>query len=71
MKITPAHDFNDYEVGLRHELPMISIFDANAALNDNAPAPYRGLDRFVARERVLADLDVRRVSSRASRSTRR
>ena len=56
VKITPAHDFNDYEVGLRHHLPMISIFDANAALNDNAPPPYRGLDRFVARERVLADL---------------
>jgi len=57
VKITPAHDFNDYEVGLRHELPMISIFDLNAALNENAPAPYRGLDRFVARERVLADLE--------------
>jgi valyl-tRNA synthetase len=57
VKITPAHDFNDYEVGLRHDLPMISLFDANAALNENAPAPYRGLDRFVARERVLADLD--------------
>ncbi|HUO66769.1 MAG TPA: valine--tRNA ligase [Gammaproteobacteria bacterium] len=57
VKITPAHDFNDYEVGLRHKLPMIGIFDANAALNENAPAPYRGLDRFVARERVLADLE--------------
>ena len=57
VKITPAHDFNDYEVGLRHNLPMISIFDANAALNENTPAAYRGLDRFVARERVLADLD--------------
>jgi len=57
VKITPAHDFNDYEVGLRHKLPMISIFDENAALNDNAPARYRGLDRFVARERVLADLE--------------
>jgi valyl-tRNA synthetase len=57
VKITPAHDFNDYEIGLRHNLPMISIFDANAVLNENAPAPYRGLDRFVARERVLADLE--------------
>jgi valyl-tRNA synthetase len=57
VKITPAHDFNDYEVGLRHDLPMISIFDANAALNENAPPAYRGLDRFVARERVLADLE--------------
>ena len=56
VKITPAHDFNDYEIGLRHGLPMIGIFDENAALNDNAPERYRGLDRFVARERVLADL---------------
>jgi len=56
LKITPAHDFNDYEVGLRHKLPMISVFDANAALNDNAPPRYRGLDRVAARERVVADL---------------
>ena len=57
VKITPAHDFNDYEVGLRHALPMINIFDENAALNDAVPERYRGLDRFVARERVLADLE--------------
>ncbi|MBN1237943.1 MAG: valine--tRNA ligase, partial [Gammaproteobacteria bacterium] len=57
VKITPAHDFNDYEVGLRHDLPMINIFDENAALNDAAPASYRGLDRFEARERVVRDLD--------------
>ena len=56
VKITPAHDFNDYEVGLRHGLPMIGIFDENAALNDAAPAAYRGLDRFVARERVVEDM---------------
>src|SRR5690606_5826171 len=49
VKITPAHDFNDYEVGLRHGLPMINIFDINAALNDNVPQRFRGLDRFVAR----------------------
>jgi valyl-tRNA synthetase len=57
VKITPAHDFNDYEIGQRHSLPMINIFDDNAALNDSVPEPYRGLDRFVARERVVADLD--------------
>jgi valyl-tRNA synthetase len=57
VKITPAHDFNDYEVGLRHALPMISIFDADAKLNAEVPERYRGLDRFVARERVVADLD--------------
>jgi valyl-tRNA synthetase len=57
VKITPAHDFNDYEVGQRHNLPQISVLDEHAALNDNAPARYRGLDRFVARERVVADLE--------------
>ncbi|MDX1562095.1 MAG: valine--tRNA ligase, partial [Gammaproteobacteria bacterium] len=57
VKITPAHDFNDYEIGLRHDLPMINIFDDDAALNDNVPEAYRGMDRFDARERVVADLD--------------
>ena len=56
VKITPAHDFNDYEVGLRHQLPMIGIFDSSARVNENAPPAYRGLDRFVARKRVLEDL---------------
>ena len=57
VKITPAHDFNDYEVGQRHDLPMINIFDASAQLNDNVPEKYRGLDRFAARKRVVADLE--------------
>src|SRR4051812_46571648 len=57
VKITPAHDFNDYQVGLRHKLPMIDIFTLDAKVNDNAPAAYRGLDRFVARKKVLADLE--------------
>jgi valyl-tRNA synthetase len=57
VKITPAHDFNDYEVGLRHGLPMINVFDVNAALNDAVPARFRGLDRFVARKQVLAELE--------------
>jgi len=57
VKITPAHDFNDFEVGRRHNLEMINIFDATAHLNDNVPAPYRGLDRFAARKQVVADLE--------------
>jgi valyl-tRNA synthetase len=51
VKITPAHDFNDYEVGQRHDLPLINIFDADAAINEQAPEFYRGMDRFTARER--------------------
>jgi valyl-tRNA synthetase len=54
VKITPAHDFNDFEVGRRHKLEMINVFDENAHLNENAPEAYRGLDRFKAREAVVA-----------------
>ncbi len=57
VKVTPAHDANDYAVGLRHKLPMIGVLDLDARVNDNAPLPYRGLDRFVARKKVVADLD--------------
>jgi valyl-tRNA synthetase len=57
VKITPGHDFNDYEVGKRHNLPLINIFDANAALNDEVPQKYRGLDRFEARKLVVADFE--------------
>ncbi len=57
VKITPAHDFNDFEVGRRHALEMINIFDADARLNDAVPEAYRGLDRFAARDKVVADLD--------------
>src|ERR1700716_1926948 len=57
VKITPAHDFNDFEVGRRHGLELINIFDRDARLIDAVPAPYRGLDRFEARKRVLADLE--------------
>ncbi len=56
VKITPAHDFNDYEVGQRHGLPMLNIMTPSAALNDEVPPAYRGLDRVLARERVIADL---------------
>ncbi len=57
VKITPGHDFNDYEVGKRHDLPLINVFDANAALNDEAPAKYRGLGRYEARKLIVADLE--------------
>ena len=56
VKITPGHDFNDFEVGLRHGLERINILDATATLNDAAPPAYRGLDRFEARRRVVDDL---------------
>ncbi len=56
VKITPAHDFNDYEIGLRHQLPMINIFTPNAHLNDQVPAIYQGLERFAARQKVIDDL---------------
>jgi len=57
VKITPAHDFNDFEVGRRNGLEVINILDRDASLNDNVPAAYRGLDRYTARQRVVADLD--------------
>ena len=56
VKITPAHDFNDYEIGKRHDLEVINVLDVNACLNEQAPEAYRGLDRFAARERIVADL---------------
>jgi valyl-tRNA synthetase len=57
VKVTPAHDANDYAVGQRHQLPIIGVLTLDAKINDNAPASYRGLDRFVARKKVVADLD--------------
>jgi valyl-tRNA synthetase len=57
VKITPAHDFNDFEVGRRHDLPLINILDEEARLNDQVPEAYRGLDRYEARKRVVADLE--------------
>jgi valyl-tRNA synthetase len=56
VKITPAHDFNDWEIGQRHGLEPLTIFTLEAKVNDNAPAKYRGLDRYAARKAVLADL---------------
>ncbi|HEY4113758.1 MAG TPA: valine--tRNA ligase [Rhizomicrobium sp.] len=57
VKITPAHDFNDFEVGKRHNLPLINILNRDGTLNDNVPEAYRGLDRFEARKRIVADLE--------------
>jgi valyl-tRNA synthetase len=57
VKITPAHDFNDYEMGQRHSLPQINIFTPDAKLNENAPERFRGLDRFVARKLIVAELE--------------
>jgi valyl-tRNA synthetase len=57
LKITPAHDFNDYEVGRRHKLEAINILTLDGKINDKAPEAYRGLDRFEARKRVVADLE--------------
>jgi valyl-tRNA synthetase len=57
VKITPAHDFNDYAVGQRHQLTPINIFTPDAHINENAPTSYRGLDRFAAREQIIKDLE--------------
>jgi valyl-tRNA synthetase len=59
LKITPAHDFNDYAVGQRHKLPQIAVMDLKGKMNENAPQAYRGLDRFEARKRIIADLKSR------------
>ena len=57
VKITPAHDFNDYEIGIRHGLELINIFTPRAQLNDQVPERFRGLDRFEARRRIVAELE--------------
>ena len=57
VKVTPAHDPNDYAVGQRHQLPLIGVLTLDAKINDHGPAPYRGLDRFDARKRIVADLE--------------
>ena len=56
VKITPAHDFNDYEVGQRHQLPLLNIFTIDAAINENGPEAYRGMDRYAARKQIVKDL---------------
>ena len=57
VKITPAHDFNDYEVGQRHEMEVINLFTPDAVMNENAPPAYQGMDRFAARDQIVKDLE--------------
>ncbi|MGC3987042.1 MAG: valine--tRNA ligase [Pseudorhodoferax sp.] len=57
VKVTPAHDVNDYAVGQRHKLPMVCVLTLQATINDEAPEKYRGLNRFVARKAIVADLE--------------
>ena len=64
VKITPAHDFNDFEVGQRHGLEMVNILDADARIAGDAPEAYRGLDRFEARRRIVADLEAQGLVER-------
>ncbi|HZC87263.1 MAG TPA: valine--tRNA ligase [Steroidobacteraceae bacterium] len=67
VKITPAHDFNDYEVGQRHKLPLINIFTPRATLADTVPERFRGLDRFEARKRVVAELEAASLVARVEK----
>jgi len=69
VKITPAHDFNDYEIGQRHNLPLLNVLDFNAALNENAPERFRGLDRFEARKRIVAALEADNLLERITDHT--
>ncbi len=57
VKVTPAHDFNDYAVGQRHQLPLIGILTLDGSINDTAPKQYQGLERFAARKQIVADLE--------------
>ena len=58
VKITPAHDFNDFEIGKRHQLPIINILTKKGTINKNAPVRYQAIDRFIAREQIVQDLDL-------------
>ena len=64
VKITPAHDFNDYELGKRHNLEIINIFNENAELNENCPREYQGLDRYTAREKIISELKEKELLSK-------
>ncbi|MFA7275953.1 MAG: valine--tRNA ligase [Pseudobdellovibrionaceae bacterium] len=69
MKVTPAHDFNDFEIGRRHKLEMISILDIYAKINGNVPEEYRGLDRYDARKKILAELEEQDLLERVDNIT--
>jgi valyl-tRNA synthetase len=68
VKITPGHDFNDYEVGVRHNLPLLNILNADATLNDAVPEAFRGLDRYVARKAVVEALDAAGLLDRVEKT---
>jgi valyl-tRNA synthetase len=67
VKVTPAHDFNDYAVGQRHKLPMICILTLDAKISDEAPEKYRGMDRFDARKAIVADLEAEGLFEKAEK----
>ncbi len=67
VKVTPAHDFNDYAVGQRHKLEMISILTLDAKINEHAPKQYQGMDRFAARKQIVADLETAGVFDKAEK----
>ena len=69
VKITPAHDFNDFEVGRRHDLEMVNVLDAEARLNANVPEAYQGLERFEARDNVLASLEAQGLIAKIDEHT--
>ncbi|MFV2057694.1 MAG: valine--tRNA ligase, partial [Thiohalomonadales bacterium] len=69
VKITPAHDFNDYEIGKRHNLEQINIFTADARINENGPKAYQGLDRYEARKRIIADLQQQALLEKTDKHT--
>src|SRR5690606_36824534 len=69
VKITPAHDPNDFELGQRHDLPMLDVMTPEATLNENAPEAFRGLDRFEARERVVQALTDQQLVERIEEHT--
>src|SRR5690606_14532073 len=69
VKITPAHDPNDFEVSRRHGLPALEVMTAEATMNDNAPEAFRGLDRFEARERVIQALAAQQLVERIEEHT--
>ncbi len=69
VKVTPAHDFNDYAVGQRHQLDMISIFTLDAKINNHAPAQYHGLDRFEARKQIILDLEQQQLLGQIKKHT--
>jgi valyl-tRNA synthetase len=67
VKVTPAHDFNDYAVGQRHKLEMISILTLDAKINEHAPKQYQGMDRFAARKQIVADLEAAGMFEKAEK----